>query len=210
MAPVPQQGPDDRERLLEAVDAMVEREAECPELGLVPARTEAHDQPPARDLVHGRGHLGQHRRGVERGRRDERPEPDPRRGRGDRREQRPDLPRPSGRTVRKSVEEMVADPDRVEAEFLGPAGHRNVLGPADLALNLRQLDAHPERASGTKRRDVHDGSGGHAPYASSRPRRGWRARRRDGDGRGGGIRTHDLVLPKHARCQTAPRPDGAE
>ncbi len=28
-----------------------------------------------------------------------------------------------------------------------------------------------------------------------------------GSGRGGGIRTHDLVLPKHARCQTAPRPD---
>jgi hypothetical protein len=28
-----------------------------------------------------------------------------------------------------------------------------------------------------------------------------------GNGRGGGIRTHDFVLPKHARCQAAPRPD---
>src|SRR6185312_3865226 len=26
------------------------------------------------------------------------------------------------------------------------------------------------------------------------------------DGRGGGIRTHDLVLPKHARCQATLRP----
>ena len=29
-------------------------------------------------------------------------------------------------------------------------------------------------------------------------------------GRGGGIRTHDLMLPKHARCQTAPHPDGSQ
>ena len=28
------------------------------------------------------------------------------------------------------------------------------------------------------------------------------------DGRGGEIRTHDLLLPKQARYQAAPRPDG--
>ena len=43
--PVGEEGPDDRERLLEAGDAMVEREAECPELRVVPARPEAHDVP---------------------------------------------------------------------------------------------------------------------------------------------------------------------
>ena len=39
-----QQRPDDRERLLEPVDAVVEREAEGAELGLVPAGAEAEDR----------------------------------------------------------------------------------------------------------------------------------------------------------------------
>ena len=30
-----------------------------------------------------------------------------------------------------------------------------------------------------------------------------------GGGRGGGIRTHDLMLPKHVRCQAALHPDGS-
>ena len=56
---------------------MVVREAEGPELDLVPAGAQAEDQPAAADLVDGGGLLGEHRRVVERGRGDQRPELDP-------------------------------------------------------------------------------------------------------------------------------------
>ena len=71
-----QQRPDDRERLLEPVDAMVERDAERPELGLVPAGAEAEDQPAAADLVDRRGLLGEDGGVVERRAGDQRPELD--------------------------------------------------------------------------------------------------------------------------------------
>ena len=45
-----QERPDDRERLLEAVDAVVEREAEGPELGLVPAGAQAEHEAAAADI----------------------------------------------------------------------------------------------------------------------------------------------------------------
>ena len=48
---VAQERPDDRERLLEPVDAVVVREAEGAELGLVPAGAEAEDEAAAADLV---------------------------------------------------------------------------------------------------------------------------------------------------------------
>jgi hypothetical protein len=35
---------------------------------------------------------------------------------------------------------MIADPDRVEADGLRRLGHRQVLRPADLPLDLRKLD----------------------------------------------------------------------
>ena len=67
---VPQQGPDDLHRLLEAADAVVEREAERVVLRSVPARPEAQDETPGADLVQGDGHLGQQRRVPEAGAQD--------------------------------------------------------------------------------------------------------------------------------------------
>ena len=64
--PVAQQRPDDREGLLEPAHEAVVREAEGPELGLVPAGTQAEDQAAATDLVHGGGKLREHGRSVER------------------------------------------------------------------------------------------------------------------------------------------------
>ena len=64
-ASVAEQRPDDRERLLEAGDAAVEREPEGAVLALVPAGAEPEDQPSARDRVDRRRLLGEHRRGVE-------------------------------------------------------------------------------------------------------------------------------------------------
>ena len=70
--PVAQQRPDDRERLLEPADAVVEGRAEGGELDRVPAGADAQHEPAAGDLVDGRGLLGEHERRVERGRRHER------------------------------------------------------------------------------------------------------------------------------------------
>ncbi len=143
---VVQQRPDDREGLLESVDPVIEREAERPELGLVPAGAQAEDQAAAADLVDRAGLLGEERRVVEVRARDERPELDPGRGRGDGRHHRPRLPRTARRPVGPSIQEVLAEPDRVVAEVLDRADQVEHLGPADLALDLGELDADLERA----------------------------------------------------------------
>src|SRR6185503_17926725 len=50
-----QEGADDGERLLEPIDAVIEREAERAELRVVPAGAETEDQAAATDLVDRRG-----------------------------------------------------------------------------------------------------------------------------------------------------------
>jgi hypothetical protein len=142
---VPQQAADDREGFLEAVDPVVERHAERAELGLVPAGPDAEHEPATRDLVDRVGLLGQDRRVVEAEAGDERPELDPARHGRDRGKARPGLPRPSRRPVTPSVEQMLAEPDRVVAQVLDRADHVEDLGPAHLALDLRQLDTDLER-----------------------------------------------------------------
>ena len=63
---VAKQRDDDLERLLEATHAVVEREIERLELGLVPAAAEPEHQPSAADLVELGGHLGGERWVAER------------------------------------------------------------------------------------------------------------------------------------------------
>ena len=144
---VAEQAADDREGLLEPVDSMIERNPERPELRLVPAGAEAQDQPSARDLVDRVGALGEDGRVVERGAGDERPQLDPAGRGGDAREHRPGLPRTPRSPLPPAVEEVLAEPERVVAEVLERPGHVEELGPADLALDLRQLDSDLERAS---------------------------------------------------------------
>ena len=79
---------------------------------------------------------------------DQRPELDPRRRGGDRGQQRPRLPRAASRPILPAIEEVLADPHGVEPEVLDRAGHVEELGPADLALDLGELDADLERAGG--------------------------------------------------------------
>ena len=145
---VAQERPDDRERLLEPVDPVVVRVAVGAELGLVPAGAEAEDEPAATHLVDRGGLLGEQGRVVEVRAGDQRPELDPRRRGGDRRQQRPRLPRAAGRPILPAIEEVLADPHGVEPEVLDRAGHVEELGPADLALDLGELDADLERAAG--------------------------------------------------------------
>jgi class 3 adenylate cyclase len=62
-----------------------------------------------------------------------------------RRQQRPRFPRTALLAAVSAVEQMVAEPDRVETDLLSRARHRQVLRPAHLALDLRKLNAdlHP-------------------------------------------------------------------
>src|SRR5215211_4940211 len=140
-ADAPEQAAHDRERLLEARDPVVVRNPERAELGLVPARAEAEHEAPAADLVDRRGHLRDQPRRVTAGARDQRTEPHALGRRRERREQRPRLPRRALGPPVAAVEQVVADPDRVEAALLGGARHREVLRPAHLALDLGKLDA---------------------------------------------------------------------
>ena len=121
------------------------------ELHGVPAGAKAQDQAAAGDLVDGRGQLRQHERRVERGRRHERPDGHALRRLGEAGQRRPGLPGSAGLAARVPVQEVVADPDRVEAGLLGGAGDGAELRPADLALHLGQLDADPEGAAGSSR-----------------------------------------------------------
>ena len=91
------------------------------------------------------GLLGEQRRVVEVRARDERPELHAGRRGGDGRHRGPRLPRAARRPVGPSIEEVLADPDRVVAEVLDGADHVEDLRPADLALDLGQLDADLER-----------------------------------------------------------------
>src|SRR3954451_4560661 len=59
-----------------------------------------------------------------------------RRDGGQRRHLRPHLPR-----ALVLIEQVVAEPDRVEPALLGGDRHRPVLGPANLAFDLRKLDS---------------------------------------------------------------------
>jgi hypothetical protein len=152
---------DDRERLLEPRRAFAERDAERAELGLVPAGADPEHEPAAAHLVDRRRHPGEHPRRVERGARHQRAEPDAF-GRGrEGREHRPRVPRTPFGTSVAAVQQVVAEPDRVEADLLGRAGHRHQLRPTDVTLDLGELHADGQR-SGHRRsvRSVHPDEGG--------------------------------------------------
>lgn len=140
------QAADHLEGLLESRDPMVERQAERPELGLVPAGPEPEDEATTADLLDRRGALREERRRRERRAGDERTEVHALRHRGEGREQAPRLPGPAFGTAVAAVQDVIADPDRVEPRGFGGAGQRHVFGPADDALDLRQLDPDAERS----------------------------------------------------------------
>ena len=126
---------------------MVERDAERPELRLVPARTDAEDEPAAADLVDRVGPLGQRppgcgtpcRRRAGRSRSGSSPRRRP-----------PACPTPpTGRAVRgpASGKGGARRTNRVVAEVLDRPGHVEEFRPAHLALDLGQLDSDLERAT---------------------------------------------------------------
>ena len=134
--PLAQQGPDDRERLLEAAHAAIEWETERPVFGLVPARAQPQGQASAADLVDRGGLLGEHGRVVKAGRGHQRPKLDSRCDGRQGSQLGPCLPRASGPLAGLPVEQVVADPQGIEAEFLGARRHGTQLRPADYVFHL--------------------------------------------------------------------------
>jgi hypothetical protein len=125
-----------------------------PELLLVVASAQPQDQPAAADLVDCGGHLGEQRGIAEGGAGDKRSQLDPAGRGGEGGQQRPALPHPAlrfGVVVEwEPVPEVVHEPEGVEAEGLGPPGHRHEVRPAGgLAahplLNVGKHEANLER-----------------------------------------------------------------
>src|SRR5205823_336247 len=138
-----QQPADDLEGLREPRGAMVEGEPEGVEVGPIPAGSHSHDEPAAAQLIDRGCDLREDGRWMEVEAGDERPQPDESRDGGEPREERPRFPGPPLRPAVAPVEVVVADPDRVEPRLLRRQRHGRVLGPANLALHLRELDAEP-------------------------------------------------------------------
>ncbi len=128
---------------------MVERQAEGAELLLVPARTEGRHEPAAAQLVDRRDLPRQDPGRVERRAGDERAERDPLGDAGQPGERRPAVPRATLRTPVPAVEQVVADPDGIEAALLRSVGHRRELVAAHDPLHLGELDpdVHCQNAS---------------------------------------------------------------
>src|SRR5438874_4743586 len=144
----PQECPDDGERFGKTRHSPVEGKAEGQIFGLVPSRAQSEDQPSTADLIHGRRHLGQHRRIVKAGAGNQWPDRDPAGRGGDAGEHGPRLPRPAGAMGFVAIKEMIAEPHGVETDLLAPSRHRGDFRPADFALHLGQLEADLERARG--------------------------------------------------------------
>ena len=113
--------PDDRQRLLEPARPVVEGVAERGVLRLVPAGAEAQDQASVRHLVQRRRHLGQERRRPEARPQHDRAQLHALRDRGGGREQRPGLVDAVLGLIRQPEDEVVVDPEAVEAALLGVA-----------------------------------------------------------------------------------------
>src|SRR5919204_3938963 len=139
------QAPDDLEGLGETRDARVERHAERAELRLVPAGAHGADEATVTDLVDGRSHPREDPGRMERRTRDERAQLHAAGRRRERSEHRPHVPGSALAAIVVSIEEMVAEPDGVEARLLRRTRHGDVLRPPHDPLDLGQLDPDAER-----------------------------------------------------------------
>lgn len=139
--PISKQRADDGERLLESADPPVVGEPEGVVFPAVPACAETHNESTLRDGVDRRSLLGEHRWRMETGAGDERADLDPVGDGGNCCKGRPGLPR-TPRPCGQVVEQVIADPERVEPCRLRDAAHRQVFGKRDLPLDFWKLNAN--------------------------------------------------------------------
>ena len=155
-----QQRLDDRHRLLEAADPVIEGIAERVVLRLVPPCAETEDDPTPADVVDRLGHLGDETRIAEPGAGHQRPDLDALRGAGQTGHGREALPDATVLFIGGYLElatglrpkhEVVDDPDRVKAGVFGRARHGQDVGKVGRApergvLGDRQDDSDAHRA----------------------------------------------------------------
>src|SRR4051812_43219496 len=123
---------------------MIERQPERAELLLVPARSERGDEPASTQLVDG-GRLPREDAGrVERSAGYERPQLDALGDLCEPGEGRPAVPGTALDAAVAAIEEVVADPDRVEAALFRRARHRGELVAPHHAFHLGKLNADAE------------------------------------------------------------------
>src|SRR5262245_13334690 len=144
-----EQPAEDRERLLETSETVVDGEAEGLVFGIVPSGSDAQDLPTGADLVQRGGHLRQQSGMTEARAHHERPELHAVRHRREGRQDRPGLVHRLDGSVIEPVEEVVEHPDRVETGILGgrgerpnvrPRWHRTV--PVDLGREQDDTELH--------------------------------------------------------------------
>src|SRR5215212_11338211 len=145
--PVAQETGDDRNRLLEAADAVVEGIAEGDVFRLVPAGTQSEDEATTADLLDGVGHLGQQRGVTKRRGHDQRTDLWLFGDRRQRRDERPALPHATRLFAGYTMDEVIGDPERVGPDLLPELGHLAQIAPARGAaihLAFRLGKDHPD------------------------------------------------------------------
>ena len=144
--PNTQQWLEDLQGFFEAVHAVIEEQPERLILRLVPSRADTQDQAPVAHLVGGRGHLRQDRRVAEGIAYHKRADLHALCRFGQRRQDGPAFPDSPGRRARIAIEEVVSEPDAVEAvrfRLLRGRADRIIRTLAVMFAVVRQKDHQP-------------------------------------------------------------------
>jgi hypothetical protein len=143
------QSPQYGESLFKARTPLVKGNAESIKFGLIPASSNAENETTLADLVNSGGHLGEKGGWVKANAGHEGAEFDAFGDRGQRRQQGPGFPRSAFGATVATVDEVIANPHRVKTFVFGGLSHGLIFGPADFALDLRQLNANSDAMNQT-------------------------------------------------------------
>src|SRR2546426_6453130 len=141
--PFMQQWLEDLQGFFKAVHAMIEGQPERVILRLVPSRAYTQDQAPVAHLVNGRRHFRQDCWIAEGIARHQRTDHYPLCGFGQRRQHCPAFPDSSSRLTRIAIEEVVREPDTIEAirlRLLSDCADRTIWALAVILAVVRQKD----------------------------------------------------------------------
>ncbi len=141
-----QQGREDLQGFFQAVHAMIEGQPERLILRLVPSRADPQDQAPVAHLVGSRRHFRQDRRMAEGIAQHQCADLHALGRFGQRREHGPAFPNAPGRLTRRAIEEVVSEPEAIEAirfRLVRDGADRIIRTRAVVVAVVRQEDHQP-------------------------------------------------------------------